>query len=701
MVVANTDWFWETDRRYGITCLNKALHDWLAIGQLDVTGKSMRQVFPNELWIRCRDAFTGMTSVNDPVSFDYEHFEDQTLTARRRICCRIAPDNTERVIWYGYNIDQYYDMLQDLQSVMYEIESEREAMHEHALIARLSQRGRFVYVSEPFAKQCGRDARELIGQSYDLLKAEFEGQPDRAELLAKLLSGEPWKGEVTIFRPNGTPQFWQTSIVPLWDRDGALLELFHISHDNTGVKASQRLLEAQKQLLEQAVETRTRELAEANVRLEADFRARAALIEETARLASIVENTTDIIGISTYSGNITYMNRAARQFFGIPADEDVSRTLTPDYLPSHASSQLIETALPAAKANGSWAGESILYKGDGTEVPVSLVILAEKDEYGRVRHFTSTARDIREMKTKERKLKAQNEALEKLNHELESVQHQLIQSEKMASIGQLAAGVAHEINNPIGYVNSNIGSLDGYIDELLTLLNAYEQAFTGDNPLPCPPALATTRQQINVQHLRDDVHELVNESKEGIGRVRKIVQDLKDFSRIDTVEEWEYADLHRCIESTLNIVRNEIKYKAEIIQDYAELPPVECLPSQLNQVFLNMLVNAAHAIGERGVISIRTGLQSENVWVEFEDNGEGMSPEVQKRIFEPFFTTKPVGKGTGLGLSLSYSIIKKHHGSIELHSTEGVGTRFRIIVPIVQPKLAPDDDALQGDSHGK
>lgn len=700
MVVANTDWFWETDRRYIVSSVNGALREWLQIGKIEITGRAMRQIMPDELWTRCRDAFVGMGSPDEAISFDYEHFENQVLTARRRVCCRIAPDHPDRVVWYAYNIDQYYDMLQDLQSVMYEIESEREAMHEHALIARLSQSGHFVYVSDPFARQCGLTARDMIGKSYNLIGADFDGEPDRAKLVQKLLTGQPWKGEVTIKQPDGTPQFWQTSIVPLWDRDGKLLELFHISHDNTSARASQRLLEAQKQLLEHAVATRTRELAMANAKLEADFVARAALLEETARLASIVENTTDIVGISTYNGNVTYMNRAARRFFGIPQDEDISRTLTPDYLPSHASSHLIKTAMPQAKEHGTWAGESTLYKADGVEVPVSLVVLADKNDAGQVRHFTSIARDIREIKSKESKLKAQNEVLAKLNHELESVQHQLIQSEKMASIGQLAAGVAHEINNPIGYVNSNISSLDSYIGELLELLTAYEAAFEGPNAPVCPDRLSATRQRIDMRYLRDDVQSLVNESKEGIGRVRKIVQDLKDFSRVDTVEEWEYADLHRCIDTTLNIVRNEVKYKAEIIQTYAELPPVLCLPSQLNQVFLNMLVNAAHAIGDRGVISIRTGIQGERVWVEFEDNGEGMSPEVQKRIFEPFYTTKPVGKGTGLGLSLSYSIIQKHHGAIELNSTEGVGTRFRIYVPISQP-LPVANDALEGDQNGK
>ncbi|MDH4284272.1 MAG: ATP-binding protein, partial [Gallionellaceae bacterium] len=160
---------------------------------------------------------------------------------------------------------------------------------------------------------------------------------------------------------------------------------------------------------------------------------------------------------------------------------------------------------------------------------------------------------------------------------------------------------------------------------------------------------------------------------------------LKDFSHVDAGEEWHYSDLRKGLDSTLNIVHNEIKYKADVVKEYGELPEVECLSSQLNQVFMNLLVNATHAIEERGTITIRTGQQGEEVWMEVADTGKGIKPEHLTKIFDPFFTTKPVGKGTGLGLSLSYSIVQKHHGRIEVESEVGKGTTFRVWLPVKQP----------------
>jgi len=165
------------------------------------------------------------------------------------------------------------------------------------------------------------------------------------------------------------------------------------------------------------------------------------------------------------------------------------------------------------------------------------------------------------------------------------------------------------------------------------------------------------------------------------------VQDLKDFSRVDSTQQWEWANLHDGIDSTLNMVASEVKYKADVLKEYGELPDIECLPSQINQVVMNLVVNAAHAMGEqRGCITVRTGvgtgIEAGSAWIEIADNGSGIAPEVLPRIFDPFFTTKPVGKGTGLGLSLSHGIVQKHKGRIDVLSTVGEGTTFRIVLPL-------------------
>ncbi|VVO75571.1 ATP-binding protein [Pseudomonas fluorescens] len=275
-------------------------------------------------------------------------------------------------------------------------------------------------------------------------------------------------------------------------------------------------------------------------------------------------------------------------------------------------------------------------------------------------------------------------ALQREIDERKQLESQLVQSEKLASLGQLAAGVAHEINNPIGFISSNLGSLDGYFQQLLSMLDAYQAA---GQTLPPEPAaqLQKLRKELELDFLLEDIPVLIRESKEGIGRVSQIVKDLKDFSRVDTQQQWQWANLQQGIESTLNIVASELKYKADVVKEYQNLPDIECLPSQINQVIMNLVVNAAQAMGpERGVITLRTGLQGETAWIEVADNGSGIAPETLQKIFDPFFTTKPVGQGTGLGLSLSYGIVKKHGGDISVRSELGAGTTFRVLLPLRQ-----------------
>jgi two-component system, NtrC family, sensor kinase len=277
------------------------------------------------------------------------------------------------------------------------------------------------------------------------------------------------------------------------------------------------------------------------------------------------------------------------------------------------------------------------------------------------------------------------QALQVEIEERKHLESQLVQSEKLASLGQLAAGVAHEINNPVGFISSNLSTLDGYFEQLQQMLDAYRQA---EALLPAGEqrdqlmALAKT---LELDFLREDIPILIRESKDGIGRVVQIVKDLKNFSRVDTDQTWQWANLQQGIDSTLNIVASELKYKADVVKQYSPLPEIECLASQLNQVVMNLVVNAAQAMGpERGTITISNGVEGENVWLEVADNGCGIAPETVQKIFDPFFTTKPVGEGTGLGLSLSYGIVKKHGGDISVSSEPGKGTKFRVVIPIRQ-----------------
>jgi two-component system, NtrC family, sensor kinase len=260
-----------------------------------------------------------------------------------------------------------------------------------------------------------------------------------------------------------------------------------------------------------------------------------------------------------------------------------------------------------------------------------------------------------------------------LESQVATLTEQLMQSEKLASIGQLAAGVAHEINNPVGYIASNMTVLAEYSDSLIRLVRLLSQQLDIQHSQPL-------LQQFDFDYVCKDLPMLVKESEEGLNRVINIIRDLKDFSHIEDAE-FVMADLHLGIQSTLNIVANELKYKAKLNQQYGELPLVYCIPSQLNQVMLNLLVNAAQAISERGTITIRTGCDPQWVWFSVSDDGRGMTATELDHIFQPFYTTKPKGQGTGLGLSLSRSIVEKHKGILDVKSVLGEGSCFTVRLP--------------------
>ena len=304
---------------------------------------------------------------------------------------------------------------------------------------------------------------------------------------------------------------------------------------------------------------------------------------------------------------------------------------------------------------------------------------------GRAAHLL-LLRDVTEARHRQDELRRRHGELQQAYARLASAQEQLLQQEKMASIGQLAAGIAHEINNPIGYVHSNLVSLRDYTSGLLELIHAYERALAPKLDETTLATISEVRARVDFDFVSTDLPELINESREGLERVRRIVQDLKDFSHAGREAGWRRVDLHKGLESTLNIVWNDLKYKAKVERQLGPLPLVECHPSEVNQVFMNLLLNAGHAIGERGTIALASGHDAarDEVWISIRDSGPGIDAEAMPRIFDPFFTTKPVGTGTGLGLSISYGIVKKHGGRIEVANGAEGGAIFTVVLPVHQ-----------------
>ncbi|HET6720732.1 MAG TPA: ATP-binding protein, partial [Rhodocyclaceae bacterium] len=419
-----------------------------------------------------------------------------------------------------------------------------------------------------------------------------------------------------------------------------------------------------------------------------------ALSEAEARTRSILDTAADSIVAFDAEGRIETFNKAAERLFGCPACDaigtDVRGLVAAE---GHPFQLLLANSAFAADEPGSFV-EVECRRFDGTIFPAE--VAAGRMPLIAQRAYVGVIRDMTERRSAERALRAEKDRLQAINEKLEETQNQLLQADKMASIGQLAAGVTHEINNPMGFVGANVAMLQTYVQDLMAVLDAYERFVDPilveipDRQVPVLDAKETA----DLAYLREDLPRLFDETKDGVARVRRIVQDLKEFSHVGATD-WHFADLHKGLDSTLNIVWNELKYKVQVVKEYGRLPEVECVSSQINQVFMNLLVNAAHAIEGKGTITLRSGAQDGMAWVEVEDSGSGIPPQHLKRIFEPFFTTKPVGKGTGLGLSLCYGIAKRHGGRIEVTSELGTGSAFRLYLPVRRavPVAAATDTA--------
>ncbi|MCX8026286.1 MAG: ATP-binding protein [Thermodesulfovibrionales bacterium] len=296
-------------------------------------------------------------------------------------------------------------------------------------------------------------------------------------------------------------------------------------------------------------------------------------------------------------------------------------------------------------------------------------------------------------KLESEKLEQKNIELKSAYEELASMQSQIIQQEKLASIGQIAAGIAHEINNPIGYIISNLNTLTKYVlrcieyyEVLCDVFENIKKELDEERRLKIQETIDTKKRSLKIDYILQDIAPLLKETNDGAERVKKIISDLKFFARTDE-KDFKQADINAGIDSTINIIWNELKYKAKVFKEYGDIPTIKCNIGQLNQVFMNILVNAAHAIQDEGEIRVKTWADDKYIYVEISDTGCGIPDEIKDKIFNPFFTTKERGKGTGLGLSIAMDIVKKHNGEILVESTVGKGTTFIIKLPLEQDKV--------------
>jgi len=401
----------------------------------------------------------------------------------------------------------------------------------------------------------------------------------------------------------------------------------------------------------------------------------------------IIENINSALIVVDLAGRITFANPAAERILG-GRDGDLGGRQIDDWFgPPGSGSHPIEACL--VDGTRSRGAETLLHRADGSWIPVGISCSPRLDGAGRARGVVAVFQDLSEIK------------------ELEL---QVRQTEKMASIGQLAAGVAHEVNNPMGFIHANLHQMSEYLTDLEKYFEATDRlqraAVEGDLEVVRAAAedVQTVAREIDLEFVRSDFEKALMESGEGAERIRHIVKDLRDFSRPDLPAR-SAADVNQAVDSTANIVYTMMKHDVLLEKEYGELPKIEAYPMQLKQVFMNLLVNAHQAIearaeatgaGEKGIIRIETEEVGTEVCVRISDTGVGIPEDARARIFEPFFTTKPVGAGTGLGLSTSFNIVERHGGRIAVESEEGEGTVFEVWLPVNAPK--PEDLAETGEA---
>jgi PAS domain S-box-containing protein len=392
---------------------------------------------------------------------------------------------------------------------------------------------------------------------------------------------------------------------------------------------------------------------------------------------NIIQNMNSALLVVDREGRVTYGNPTAEHILDAEPGGLRGRQVW-DWFPNAPREEalIFRTLRENARFRGA---ETVLTRPSGRIIPIGISCAPMSDRDGTPLGAVAIFQDLTEIK---------------------QLQRQVLQTEKMASIGQLAAGVAHEINNPMGFIHANLCQMSEYLDDLAkvwekmeTLRKAVEEVHPPEPSVPEEIQRATSEldaviEKVEADFLISDFGKAVRESLEGSERIRHIVQDLRAFSHQDTAELVE-SDLNQCLDSTANIVWTMMKHSVSLTKQYDELPPVHCFPMQLKQVFMNLIVNAYQAIEARGAgdevrgeIHLRTELRENAVAILVKDNGTGIAPDALDRIFDPFFTTKEVGVGTGLGLSTSFNIVRRHGGAIRAESVEGQGTTFEVLLPL-------------------
>ncbi|HYO08535.1 MAG TPA: PAS domain S-box protein [Tepidisphaeraceae bacterium] len=519
--------------------------------------------------------------------------------------------------------------------------------------------GRYTLDNAAHQQQVGvSDARQIIGKTVrDFFSPEvaerFE-QDDQAVIASRrpLFDRE----ELTTDR-DGNPRWLLTTKVPLTDADGSVRGIVGLSRDITDRKLVEEVMR-----------------------------------ESEERTRMTVETALDAFASMDADGRITGWNEQAEITFGWPREEAIGRPLAETIIPPQYRQALADDiARFEATGAGKWLNERVeitaLHR-DGHEFPVEMTIsplrVRETVSFNAFVHdITARKRNEREIEEKHAQLEQAIAAEREAHEQLKQAQSAMVQAEKMAGLGQMVAGVAHEINNPLAFVSNNVAVLQRDVRGLAALLKLYAQAdeVIAERNAELLAEIRDLSERLDVGYTLSNVDDMLLRSRDGLKRIQQIVKDLREFARLDAGDLHD-IDLNAGIESTINIVRGVAKKKQVVLDlQLSPLPPVRCYPAKINQVVMNLVTNAIDACDENGRVTVKTSAADGTVQVEVVDDGKGIPPEIRQRIFDPFFTTKKIGEGTGLGLSISYGIVRDHNGRIDVDSEPGKGTRFTVRLP--------------------
>ncbi len=522
------------------------------------------------------------------------------------------------------------------------------------------RRGRVEYVNARFTASTGYRMDEVNGQVLRILREGELSDDRRQDLLKKVYSGQEWKGEFVERTKEGVELFEMVTVSPVMDTTEKVTHFIVLKEDIT----EHYLLQKQKE-------------------------------KDLLFLKGFLDAIPNPVFYKNRAGVYLSCNRSFEEYYGKSRAEIIGRTVY-DIAPK-AMADVYHAHDEKAFLEGTGSSyEAKVRYCDGTDHDVMFFKSILHDQEGKISGLVGVMLDITERKGMEEDLRNSEEQLMKaleevksFNMQLENTQDMLVQQEKLAAIGFLAAGVAHEINNPLGFVNGNLQSLGEYSNALIEavglIIPVFEAVDSGDmgRISQAKEKLAEVWEKRSVDYILKDIKGLLAESQEGIDRIKTIVLGLKNFSRTDG-GEMVMTNINELIDSMVTIVWSELKYHVELIREYGSIPLIPCNSQQLGQVFVNLLVNASQAIKEHGVITLRTFFRDGGLVVEVKDTGCGIPEAIRTKIFDPFFTTKEPGKGTGLGLSISYDIVKKHGGHIDVQSRIGEGTTFSVIIPVRQ-----------------